>query len=91
MKASIAAKILLTRTQTEEPQQTPVDPMERHYTPEQIAEQWQLDVTTIRRAFEDVPGVLKSGTCATRGANRKYVKLPIPESVLQRVYREMTR
>jgi hypothetical protein len=37
------------------------DPFERHFTLKELAEFWQLDESTIRRIFQDEPGVLKIG------------------------------
>ena len=64
--------------------------MERHYTPREIAEVWSLDVSTVRKMFQDIPGVLKVGS-AGRRSKRDYVTIRIPESVVERVYRERTR
>jgi hypothetical protein len=64
-----------------------VNPFERQYTPQELAEMWKLDETTIRRLFIDEPGVLKLGNGARRG-KRSYTTLRIPESVVTRVYRE---
>ncbi len=62
--------------------------LERHYKPSEIAEAWQMSEDSIRRIFQDEPGVLKIGE-GTHVAGRKYVrrrfKLRIPESVLARV------
>ena len=61
--------------------------IERHFTPDELAEAWNLDATTIRRIFQDEPGVLKLGKTGRRG-KRDYITLRIPESVAMRVYRE---
>jgi hypothetical protein len=63
-----------------------VSPFEKHYTPQELAELWNLDVNTIRRTFQDEPGVLKISN-GTRG-KRIYVTLRIPAAVVQRVYQE---
>lgn len=65
-------------------------PSERHYTPRQIAELWQLDTRTIRELFRDEPGVLKIGESGRRG-RRDYITLRIPESVLLRVHQQRSR
>ena len=61
---------------------------EHHYTPEQVAEMWGLSKTTVRRLFEDDPGVLK--ICMRRLLiNRKHkphVSLRIPASALERIH-----
>lgn len=36
----------------------PPAPAERHYAPAEVAELWQFNVETIRRMFEDEPGVV---------------------------------
>jgi hypothetical protein len=64
-----------------------VDPFERHFTPKELAELWHLDESTIRRLFQDEPGVLKIGQVGRRG-KRVYVTLRIPASTAARFYRE---
>jgi hypothetical protein len=66
-------------------------PFERHFTPMELADIWQLDKTTIRRMFQDLPGVLKIGKSNRRDGKRDYVTLRIPEAVALRVYQERTR
>jgi transcriptional regulator GlxA family with amidase domain len=56
---------------------------ERHYTVTEIAELWRVSTDTVRRLFEDEPGVIvifkfKPGT-------RPYRTLRIPQSVVDRV------
>jgi hypothetical protein len=61
---------------------------ERHFNPEQLAEMWGLSADTIRRLFQNEPGVL----VIVRSGGKKYSKyrtMRIPESVAQRVYRRM--
>ena len=67
---------------------SPVTALERHYTPKQIGEMWGLDETTVRRIFQDEPGVFKIGKTRRRDGKRDYVSLRIPESVAVRVHRE---
>ena len=62
------------------------DPFERHYTPKELAEVWRLDESTIRRMFQDEPGVLKIGQTGRR-SKRDYVTLRIPASTAARFYR----
>lgn len=71
--------------------ETTSNPFERHYTPQELAELWGFDHTTIRRMFVDEPGVLKVGKSARRDGKRAYVSLRIPASVAERVYRRKTR
>ena len=66
-------------------------PFERHYTPKELAEIWHLDENTIRRIFQDEPGVLKIGNSHLRGKRRPYITLRIPEAVVERVYRERSK
>jgi hypothetical protein len=63
----------------------------RHFTVAELAEIWRLDETTIRRVFQDVPGVLRIGRSKRRDGKRDYVTLRIPEGVALRVYEERTR
>ena len=58
--------------------------MERHYSPNEIAERLNLSSRTVRRMFQDEPGVLKLGE-PFKAKKRGYVTLRIPESVLRRV------
>lgn len=67
------------------------DPHERHLTPKEISELWQLDVSTVRRIFQDEPGVLKLGKDGRRDGKRDYMTLRIPDSIFRRVYAERTR
>ncbi len=67
------------------------DPLERHFSPEVLAQIWGFDTSTIRRMFQDEPGVLKVGKSGRRDGKRDYVTLRIPESVVQRVYREKVK
>jgi hypothetical protein len=63
----------------------------RHFTPAQLAELWKFDQTTIRRMFQDEPGVMKEGKANRRDGKRDYVTLRIPESVALRVYAERSK
>jgi hypothetical protein len=51
-----------------------------------FAELWRLDESTIRRIFEDAPGVLKVGNERRRSGKREYFTLRIPASVAEREY-----
>jgi hypothetical protein len=59
--------------------------LERHYTVGEIGKMWALSEKTIRRMFEEEPGVLQWGSPETR-RKRGYQTLRIPESVLLRVH-----
>ena len=64
----------------------PPNPAERHYAPSEVAVLWHLNVETIRRLFQDVPGVLVFQSPARKG-RRRYKTIRIPESVLDRVHK----
>jgi hypothetical protein len=61
---------------------------EKHYTVSELAELWNLSENTIRRIFEDEPGVLKWGSSEGR-FRRRYTTLRIPETVMLRVHRRL--
>jgi hypothetical protein len=63
-------------------------PAERHYAPSEVAELWHLNVETIRRQFQDEPGVLVFQAPAKKG-RRGYKTIRIPESVLDRVHKRL--
>lgn len=63
----------------------------RHYSPEEIAEMWKLSPETVRRLFENVPGVLVIGSTISQHGKRRYRTMRIPESALLRVHRELAR
>jgi hypothetical protein len=65
-------------------------PVSVHYTAGELAQAWKLDETTVRRIFQDEPGVLKIGKLARRDGKRDYVTLRIPAYVADRVYRQRT-
>ena len=59
--------------------------LEQHYSVTEVAKMWALSEKTIRRMFEEEPGVLQWGSPETR-RKRGYQTLRIPESVLLRVH-----
>lgn len=61
---------------------------ERHYKVSELSELWLFSEGTIRRLFNQEPGVLKIARKATR-AKRSYTSLRIPERIAQRVYRRL--
>jgi hypothetical protein len=61
---------------------------ERHFSAGTLAELWGVSEDSIRRWFEDEPGVLKFGSKGERGRRRR-LTLRIPESVASRVYGRM--
>lgn len=69
-----------------------IDFLERHYTVGELARGWHLAAGTVRRWFENEPGVIRVGEQRLRkGKTRAYVSLRVPESVAQRVYRRRTQ
>lgn len=65
-------------------------PAERHYTPAEVASLWHLDVETIRRIFQDEPGVVVLQAAVKKG-KRQYKTIRIAQSVLERVHRRLQR
>ena len=63
----------------------------RHYSPAEIAELWNLSVDSVRRLFENEPGVLVLGNATPRRGKRSYTTLRIPEHVLERVHRRLSK
>ncbi len=61
---------------------------EKHYSVLELAELWNLSENTIRRIFENEPGVLKWGSREGR-FKRRYTTLRIPETVVLRVHRRL--
>jgi hypothetical protein len=52
---------------------------------------WRVDVSTIRRIFQDMPEVLKLGRTVAGRGKRSYATLRIPVDVAERVYRERSK
>lgn len=70
-----------------------MEAIESLYTPQELAELWKFDESTIRRMFQDEPGVLKK-TQPVLMKNRKRsprVTLRIPVSVAKRVFDRLSR
>jgi transcriptional regulator GlxA family with amidase domain len=61
---------------------------ERHYSVAELAQLWNLSDKTIRRMFENEPGVLQWSNDETR-FKRGYTTLRIPETVALRVHRRL--
>ena len=68
-----------------------VTAFEQHYRPRDLAKLWGLDESTVRRLFQDEPGVLKVGCAGRRDGKRDYMSIRIPESVALRVHHERSR
>ncbi len=58
---------------------------EKHYFVGELAALWNLSKQTIRRLFQDEPGVVRIGETRAR-RKRGYITLRIPESVAHRVH-----
>lgn len=63
---------------------------EPHYTAAEVAEQWGVSVDLVRDTFRDEPGVLLIERPGTR-VKRSYATMRIPESVLDRVYNQLSK
>jgi hypothetical protein len=62
------------------------NPFGKVYTPKQIAGLWQLSENSVRRMFQDEPGVFVLGNSNPRG-RRGYTTLRITEEAAMRVWR----
>jgi DeoR-like helix-turn-helix domain len=63
---------------------------EQHYSVAQVAEMWSVSEDTVRRLFQDQPGVLRVSMPRLQ-KNRKqrpHVLLRIPASVLARLHQQ---
>jgi hypothetical protein len=63
---------------------------EKHHTPAELGKTWALSVETIRRLFENEPGVLKISNASGYTGRRRYKTLRIPASVAARVHRRIS-
>jgi hypothetical protein len=63
---------------------------ERHYSPLEIAELWNISPEEVRRIFRDEAGVLVIGNPKPHYGRRRYMTLRIPEHVLERVHRRLS-
>jgi hypothetical protein len=68
----------------------PAAPLEPHYTLAQVAEAWGISTDTVRRMFQDEPGVLVIEPAPGRYSRRRYRTLRIPASVADRVHRRLS-
>lgn len=62
--------------------------VEKHYSVSELGKIWNLSTNTIRRMFENEPGVLKLGAKEGR-FRRRYTTLRIPERIAVRVQRQL--
>jgi hypothetical protein len=63
----------------------------RHYTVGEIAALWNLSDDAVRKIFEKEPGVLTIGDARPTVRKRRYTTLRIPEDVLARVHRRLSK
>jgi len=63
----------------------------RHYAVAEIASLWNLSDDAVRNIFEKEPGVLVIGDQRSNGRKRRYVTLRIPQDVLERVHRRLSK
>ncbi len=61
---------------------------ERHYSPAELGELWNLSADTERRLFANEPGVLQISN--SRRGRRSYATMRIPEAVAARVHRKLS-
>ncbi|HET6843470.1 MAG TPA: hypothetical protein VFK06_17590 [Candidatus Angelobacter sp.] len=64
--------------------------LEKHYTVAEISELWHLDEKLVRKMFELENDVIVFGPNESR-YKRRYRSLRIPESVMRRVHRRLTK
>ena len=63
----------------------------RHYSVNEIAALWSLSDDAVRKIFENEPGVLTIGDTRSHLRKRRYTTLRIPEDVLARVHRRLSK
>ena len=63
----------------------------QHYTVAEIAIMWKLSEESVRKLFEKEPDVLVFGNQKPRFGRRRYLTLRIPEFVVERVHRRLSR
>lgn len=64
---------------------------ERHFSIRTLAELWAFSEDTVRRLFQDEPGVVRIGKAGRRDGKRDYETIRIPESLAERKYRELMK
>jgi hypothetical protein len=70
---------------------TPESQLERFLTPAEIAATLKVDISTARRLFADLPGVLKIGRAEARAGKRSYVSLRVPLHVFEQFLTERSK
>lgn len=64
--------------------------LEKHYSVNEISQLWGLSEKTVRRIFENEPGIVVLGNEESI-SKRSYVTRRIPESVLRRVHHRLRK
>ncbi len=68
------------------------NPLQQHYTPQEVAKKWRVSTDTVIRELAGEPGVLMFGSEEPKlGRKRGKRTIRIPESVLRRMYERRTR
>ena len=68
--------------------------LEKHFSPQELGEAWDISDTKVRRMFQNEPGVLLIGEPSRRlgrKLKRSYFTMRIPESVAIRVYKRLRK
>ena len=63
----------------------------RHYSIAEIAALWSLSDDSVRKIFEREPGVLVISNQKLYGRKRSYTTIRVPEFVLERVHRRLSK
>jgi hypothetical protein len=63
----------------------------RHFSPVEIAGLWNISVDSVRKIFENEPGVLVLGNIQPRRGKRNYTTLRIPAYIVERVHRRLSK
>jgi hypothetical protein len=64
--------------------------IDRHYSPAELAELWDLS-NCLRKIFENELGVLVIGHSQPKRGKRNHTTLRIPQTVLNRVHRRLSK
>ncbi len=65
--------------------------LDRHFSVQELASAWNLSEKSVRRMFENEPGVFRPLESAETRFCRGYCTLRIPQTVAERVYLRSTR
>lgn len=92
-KLAPAAPAIATRFAGEPDEGAPCPALEKHFTVDQVAEAWGVSPKTVRRIFQDMPGVLKlqGPSLLMKRRRSPRILLRIPESLLRRAHEDGTR